>query len=86
MASVLEYMELTDANGWFELQRCEQARHSLGKILEQELMQVFRLDAVLQERMSALEQRVVAGEMTTSTAVRELIALFAARMAAGEAG
>ena len=83
---VLEYVKLTSANGWFEQARREQARNSLRQILEHELMQIFRADPVLQERMSAFEQEVAAGWTTTGNAVRKLIVLFAARAGAGEAG
>ena len=83
---ILKYVELTGANGWFERARHQQARYSLHEILEQELMQMFSLDPVLQERMSILEQQVVAGGMTTSSAVRELIVLFLRRAGAVESG
>ncbi|HEY2469961.1 MAG TPA: methylmalonyl Co-A mutase-associated GTPase MeaB [Terracidiphilus sp.] len=76
---VLNYVELTGANGSFQEERCKQARHSMHEILEQELTDWLRADPVLQERISVLEQEVAAGRVTASCAVRELIVLFAKR-------
>lgn len=70
------YVELTSANGWFSHARREQVRHSMHEILEQELMNLFRVNPVLRERMNALERLVAAGRVTATSAARELIALL----------
>ena len=79
---ILRYLELTAANGWFDHARREQVRHSIREMFEQELLQMFRVDAVLQELMSALEEQIIAGQVTRTKAVRELILSFSKR--AGE--
>jgi hypothetical protein len=43
------------------------------------LLQMFRTNPVLQQRLSELEQEVLAGSMTTSGAVGELLALFTSK-------
>ena len=80
---VLDYIAITRQNGWFERARQEQVRHSMHETLEQGLLQLFRADMVVQERMLILEQQVIAGQTTSTNAVQELLALFAARARTG---
>ena len=76
--SVLDYIDLTKANGSFEKARREQAQRSLYENLEQGLMQMFCADPMVQQRMPELERQVTAGKATAIRAVRELLDLFAA--------
>lgn len=80
---ILDYVAIARETGWFERARREQVRHSMHEILERGLMQLFRTDLVVQERMFALENQVIAGQTTSTNAVRELLALFAARAGTG---
>lgn len=80
---VLEYIVTTRANGWFDQARREQSRRSMREILEHGLVEMFRSDPLVQERLAALEQQVIAGETTTMRAVRDLLALFASRIGTG---
>lgn len=77
---VLEYIALAKANGWFEQARQEQARRGMREALEQGLMELFRADPVVRERMALLESKVIARRTTTVSAARELMAMFAARV------
>ena len=74
---ILDHDAVTKANGWFERTRREQARCSMHDSIELGLLQMFRSNPTVQKRLSELEERVVAGNMTTSCAVGELLALFA---------
>jgi putative protein kinase ArgK-like GTPase of G3E family len=76
---VLEFTEITRANGWFEKARHEQTRHAMHEVLEHELIRLFRADPAVQQRMSALEQEVINGEITAICAVRNLLAHFASK-------
>jgi LAO/AO transport system kinase len=76
---ILEHAAITKANGWFERTRREQARRSMHDHIELGLQQMFRMHPAVQQRLSELEQKVLAGSMTTSCAVRELLALFASK-------
>lgn len=77
---VCEHVAITKANDWFEQARREQARRAMHNVLEQGLMDLFHADPVVQQRMAALERKIVAGQATTVSAVRELLSLFAARV------
>jgi LAO/AO transport system kinase len=81
---VLEYIGTTRANGWFDRARREQSRRSMRESLEHGLMEMFRSDPVVQQRLAALEQQAIAGQTTTIRAVRDLLALFASRIGTGD--
>ena len=83
-SSVVEYTRLTRRNGWFNQVRLEQARRSIREVLEQELSEIFRVDPVLQDRMSMLEQEVLSGQITALSAVRQLMLSLARRIDAGK--
>jgi LAO/AO transport system kinase len=74
---ILEHAVITKANGWFERTRREQARRSMHDQIELGLQQMFRMHPAVQQRLSELEENVLAGSMPTACAVRELLALFA---------
>jgi LAO/AO transport system kinase len=82
-SQVLEYAATTRANGWFLRRRGEQACRSLHESLELGLMQMFRSDPVVQQRLSELEQHVLAGQVTSVRAVSDLLTFFASRSASG---
>jgi GTPase len=76
---VLEYAAITKASGWFERTRREQALRAMHDHIESGLLQIFRSNPVVQERLPDLEQKVLAGSMTTASAVRELLVNFASK-------
>ncbi len=76
---VLEFATLTKANGWFEHRRREQAHRSMRESLEMGLMQLFRSDPTLQNRLIELEDQVLAGHITAFGAVRTLLTLFVSK-------
>jgi LAO/AO transport system kinase len=76
---VLEHDKTTRASGWFERTRREQALCAMKDQIELKLLQIFRSNPRVQQRLPALERKVLAGNMTTASAVRELLSLFAAQ-------
>jgi len=83
-SSVLDFVDLATENRWLERMRRDQTRHALYEELEQGLMQMFRADSVVQQRMTELERQVIAGQATTTSATLELLNLFAARVDSGQ--
>jgi len=79
-ATVLEFAAITRANGSFEHRRREQARHSLREDLELGLLQLFRSEPAMQKRFAEMEERVAAGHITASGAVRNLLAHVASKV------
>jgi LAO/AO transport system kinase len=77
---VREYASITKANNWFEQARREQARRAMHQIFEQKIMDLFHADPVVQQQMTDLERKVVAGQATTVSAALELLSLFAERI------
>ncbi|WP_348263331.1 methylmalonyl Co-A mutase-associated GTPase MeaB [Telmatobacter sp. DSM 110680] len=76
---ILEHDAITKASGWFYRTRQDQARRSMHDSIEIGLMQMFRSNPAVQQSMLELEQRVLAGSINASSAVRELLALFASK-------
>jgi LAO/AO transport system kinase len=76
---ILEHDAITKATGWFEQTRRKQTMRAMLDNIEIGLLQMFRTNPVLQQRLSELEQEVLAGSMTTSGAVGELLALFTSK-------
>ena len=70
---------ITKATGSSERTRREQALCSMRESIELGLLQMFRANPAVQQRMNELEENVLAGSMTTACAVRELLAVFASR-------
>jgi len=79
-ACVLEYAASTRANGWFHHRRREQSRSSMREDLEMGLIQLFRSDPTMQKRFAEMEEQVVAGHITASGAVRDLLAHVASKL------
>ena len=76
---ILEHDAITTATGWFDRTRREQARRSMHDSIEVGLMQMFRCNLAVQHRLAELEEKVLAGSMTTAGAVRELLTLFGSK-------
>jgi LAO/AO transport system kinase len=73
---VLEYTDLTKANGWFTLTRREQTRRWMHEIIELGLRQRFESHPAIRERIGALEQEVLEGRTTSFRAARSLLDLY----------
>jgi LAO/AO transport system kinase len=73
--SVLEYIDLTKANGGFTRTRREQTRSWMHEIIEQGLKQRFESHPAIRERIGALEQEVLDGRTTSFRAARLLLDL-----------
>jgi LAO/AO transport system kinase len=75
-ACVLEHRVMTQANGWLAHLRLEQNRNWMQETLEEGLMQMFRSNPVVQERMAELERQVLAGQKTAFRAGHELLSSY----------
>jgi len=73
---VLEYASLTKANGWFSVNRQNQARRWMQEIIEQGLRQRFETHSGIRKRMEALEQDVMEGRITSFHAARMLLEMY----------
>jgi LAO/AO transport system kinase len=73
---VLEYIDLTKANGWFSLARRDQARNWMHEIIQQGLRQRFESHPAIRSRMEALEQEVLEGRTTSFRAARTLLEIY----------
>jgi LAO/AO transport system kinase len=76
---IREHAAITKASGRFEQTRREQALSAMQDRIAFGLQQIFRSNPAVEQRWPDLEQKVLAGSMTAACAVRELLALFAAR-------
>ena len=81
---VLEYAEITRANGWFERTRREQQRRWMHETIEQALRRGFESHPAVRRGMQALENEVAEGRTTPFRAARTLLELFAGERAARE--
>jgi LAO/AO transport system kinase len=80
---VLEYTNLTKANGWFSVNRQNQARRWMQEIIEQGLRQRFESHADIRKRMEALEQDVLEGRITSFHAARILLEMYSGAKPSG---
>jgi LAO/AO transport system kinase len=73
---VLEYTDLTKANGWFSVNRQNQTRRWMREIIEQGLRQRFESHPAIRRRMEALEKDVLEGRTTSFRAARTLLEIY----------
>ena len=73
---IVEHSAITKASGWCERTRREQARNFFSRSIENSLLQMFRTKPEVQQRLPELEHKVLAGQMTMTSAVQELLMLF----------
>jgi LAO/AO transport system kinase len=76
---VLEYTELTKANGWFSAARRDQTRTWMHEIIQQGLRQRFEAHPAIRKRMEALEQDVLDGRTTSFRAALTLLEMYSGR-------
>ena len=70
---VLEYAELTRANGWFGRTRRAQQKRWMHEMIEQALRQRFDAHPAVRHSMEALERDVAEGRTTSFRAARMLL-------------
>jgi len=73
---VLEYAEITRANGWFERTRHDQQRRWMHEMIEQALRERFDSHPAVRSGMRALESDVAEGRATPFRAARTLLELY----------
>ncbi len=74
--SVLAYVELTRANGWFNHVRQQQEHRWMHAMIRQELVQQFESHPAVRDRRAALELEVLEGRMTSFGAARSLLKTY----------
>jgi len=78
---VLEHNSIIRHNGWRDRVRREQARRWMHEAIEQALRQRFESQPGIRSRMTALEQDVLEGRLTSFSAARILLDLASATAA-----
>jgi LAO/AO transport system kinase len=73
---VREHAAAAKANGWFDVNRCEQRRRWMHEILEQGLKQFFSSYPLIRSRMDAFEREVADGQTTPFRAARKLLEMY----------
>jgi LAO/AO transport system kinase len=73
---VLEYVALTQANGWFRKARREQQRRWIDEMIDQALRQRFDAHPGVRSRVEALERDVAEGRTTSFRAARMLLDVY----------
>ena len=73
---LLDFQQITQANGWFLQNRREQAKRWLHEHLEQELKRLFFSKENVRQNLERIERAVVAGEMSAVNGAGELLRIF----------
>lgn len=71
--TISKYMKLVKANGYFAYKRRSQARYWMSEFIDERLKQHFAHHPEVRKHKSALEQKVLEGEMSPFTAAAELL-------------
>jgi LAO/AO transport system kinase len=71
--TVLEYMALTNHNGYFEKRRLEQSRYWMYETINQNLKDSFYHDRRIQKLLESYEKKVLLGESTPFTPAKALL-------------
>jgi LAO/AO transport system kinase len=72
-ATITNYKNDTISNGYFELNRKNQAKHWLYETIHNELLKSFSSDKKIHYRMKAIEQKVMSNEISPFAAAQELM-------------
>lgn len=73
---VQDYMAFTRENGYFEHRRREQARYWLEDTIQRQLQHLFYHHPKVKARLTAIQEAVVSGRMSSFKGAEELLALF----------
>jgi LAO/AO transport system kinase len=74
--TVLQYVELTTANGWFLRARRTQQKRWMHEMIKQTLLQRFAANPAVHQSMEALERDVAKGQTTPFRAARMLLEMY----------
>jgi LAO/AO transport system kinase len=74
---VLEYVALTQANGWFAQTRRDQQKRWMHEMIEQTLKQRFDTHPAVKSQMETLVKEVTEGRTTSFRAARKLLEIYA---------
>ncbi len=74
---ILDYLHLTQSNGFFEKNRREQAKYWLKSSIEAELLRRFYEDETIKNTLLDLEQQVLKGEKSSFRAAEEILNIYA---------
>lgn len=73
---ILDYIELTKKNGYFQTKRNQQARHWMYDTIERRLTSHFFEHPEVKKQQSAIEQNVLTGKLSSFKAARRLLELY----------
>ena len=76
---IRKHEAMTKSAGWFEQIRREQSLRAMDGNIEVRLLQMFRANPEVQQRLPDIQMRVLAGKMTAGCAVRELLSVFTSK-------
>jgi LAO/AO transport system kinase len=73
---VLDYVSATKENGFFEKQRNRQAKHWMYETINNRLQDSFYNDADVKRQRKKIEQKVLAGKLSSFKAAQKLLDLY----------
>ncbi len=73
---VLNYISSTKENGYFEKQRNRQAKHWMYETINNRLQDAFYNDPEVKRRRQKIEQKVLAGKMSSFKAAQKLLEIY----------
>lgn len=73
---VYEYVAFVKANGYFDYRRNEQSKYWMYESINERLRSSFYNNDIIQQRLKAAENAVLAGEKTSFAAAKELLDIY----------
>lgn len=70
---VYRYFDFVKSNGYFEYRRNEQAKYWMYESINEQLRNSFFRNPTIAERLTAVEQDVLAGRQTSFVAAKHLL-------------
>lgn len=70
---IYEYVDFVKKNGYFDYRRQEQAKYWMYESINEHLKASFYNNKVMQQRLNAAEQAVLAGQKTSFVAAQDLL-------------
>jgi LAO/AO transport system kinase len=84
--TVLEFIDFTRTNGYFNLNRSRQARHWMYAFIDESLRSDFYNGPGIRERLDSLEKEVLEGLKSSFQAASEILELYRGNPASGTEG
>ncbi|MDX1586415.1 MAG: hypothetical protein R3222_06720, partial [Balneolaceae bacterium] len=75
---ILDYISATKENGYFEQQRNRQAKHWMYESINNQLQDAFYNDPEVKKQQKNIEQKVLAGKMSSFKAAQKLLEIYKA--------